>query len=173
MKLCGTFAVLACIAAFVSSPARAQGNSHDAYIYAAVRARLANIDVDSMSAVHISVSNGLVTLSGEVPSDSERQKYDVAARSVSDVTGLSDQLVVNPNYHGVRESARDNVLALRVYAAIVSQAGDNAFHVTPHVHNGVVTLTGRVPSQSVEQTIVNTATRISGVRQVVDELIVR
>lgn len=151
----------------------AQSNSHDAYIYAAVRARLANIDVDSMSAVHISVANGFVTLSGQVRSDEERLKYDAAARSVSNVTGFSDQLTVNPNYRGAKETAHDNVLALRIYAAIVSQAGDNAFHVTPHVRNGVVTLTGTVPSRSVEQTIVNTTVHISGVIQVNDELVVR
>jgi osmotically-inducible protein OsmY len=148
-------------------------NSHDAYIYAAVRARLANIDVDSMSAVHISVVNGYVTLTGQVPSENEREKYDAAARSVSNVTGFSDRLTVNPAYHGMKETAHDKVLAVRVYAAIVSEAGDNAFHVTPHVYNGVVTLTGTVPSHSVEQTIVMTTSHLSGVRQVVDELIVQ
>jgi osmotically-inducible protein OsmY len=173
VSLFRTFASLACISAIASPAIAAQVNSHDAYIYAAVRARLANIDVDSMSAVHISVANGFVTLTGQVPSVAERQKYDAAARSVSNVTGLSDQLVVNPSYHGFKESARDNVLELRIYAAIVSQAGDNAFHVTPHVHNGVVTLTGTVPSPSVEHTIVSVTSHISGVRRVDDELTIR
>lgn len=152
---------------------RAKSVVSDAFIYAAVRARLADVDVDSTSAVHVAVNHGVVTLSGRARSAAERDAYITTTWKVDGVTDVRSNLAVNPHVGGISQTARDDALAARVYAALVSQAGDNAFHVTAHARNGVVTLRGSVPSRSVENTMVATTERVTGVHGVVDDLTVQ
>lgn len=86
---------------------------------------------------------------------------------------VANDLTVNPNATGVREKTSDGALDAKVVAAIAAQAGINVFHASPHVHNGIVILTGTVPSRSVEKTIVATARKVPGVTGVVDDLVIR
>jgi osmotically-inducible protein OsmY len=151
---------------------RAKNVVSDAFIYAAVRARLADVDVDSTSTVHVAVNHGVVTLTGHASSGAERDAYVNTTWKVGGVTDVHSELTINSRPGGVSETARDDALAVRVYAALVSQAGGNAFHVTAHARDGIVTLRGAVPSHSVENTMVATAERVSGVRGVVDDLTV-
>ncbi len=152
---------------------RAKTAVNDAFIYAGVRARLADVDVNSTSALHVSVDHGVVTLSGVARSIAERDAYVNVTWKVDGVKDVRNQISINPNFRGVRQTARDDALAVRVYGALVGQTGANAFHVTVHAKNGIVTLLGTVPSHSVEQTMVAAAQKVSGVRGVTDELSVR
>lgn len=149
---------------------RAQSVATDAYLYAAVRAKLVTVDADSATAVHVSVDHGVVALSGQARSGAERARYAQAARSVSGVVRVRDAVVVNGNLRGVGEAAHDDALSARVYFAILSQAGSNALRVTVRSRSGIVTLSGNVPSRSIEHTIVSTTAGVSGVHRVIDEL---
>jgi osmotically-inducible protein OsmY len=139
---------------------RAGAVVHDAFIYAAVRGHLVDVD------------HGVVTLSGQARTVGERTRYVAAAESVSGVTSVRDSIVVDPQLRGPSETTRDDALATRVYAALVAQSGVNAFHVSAHVRGGVVTLQGSVPNRAVEQTMLTTAQGVSGVRSVVNDLTV-
>lgn len=151
----------------------AQTNVQDGLLTTEVAAKLAGVDVDAATAVHVSVDSGVVTLSGQAHSLAERGKYDDAARSVSGVKGVRDRLAVQPGFKGLRAHANDAQLSVRVSAAIASQAGGNVFHVTPAVDNGVVTLSGTVDQRSVRETIVNSVRHLSGVKAVIDTIQVR
>lgn len=162
--------VLVVTIALTGCNARQQGAAQDQGLAAAVSAKLATVDVNAATAVHVSVQNGVATLSGQAQSIGEQQRYDAAARSVSGITSVDDRLTVNPHLQGIRQKTRDAALAVRVSSAIAAQAGVNVFHVTPSVRRGVVTLRGSVPRDSVRKTIVSTVQKIPGVTSVVDDL---
>lgn len=146
---------------------------NDAYLVSAVGAKIASVDVDAVTAVHVSSdSNGVITLKGAAHSAAERARYVAAAKSVDGVKSVQDELTVNPNAEGLRGQTRDAALAARISAAIAGQTGVNAFHIKPSVHEGTVTLQGSVPSQSVHQTVLQTVRRVPGVTNVVDRIVV-
>lgn len=151
---------------------RASGTANDAYLTAAVGAKVATVDVDAVTQVHVAVSHGVVTLSGQAHSTQERLRYENAAKSVNGVTRVLDRLKVNPHAEGLRGQASDAALAARISAAIAGQAGVNAFHVQPAVHRGNVTLRGTASSQSVHRTILETVRRVPGVKSVTDRIAV-
>jgi osmotically-inducible protein OsmY len=145
-----------------------------AYLVTAVGTKLAAIDVDATTSVHIAATSaGVVTLSGEAHSAAERVQYVTAAKSVPGVIGVLDRLRVNPNLRGVRGTVSDAALTASVSAAIAGQAGTNVFRVTPSVHDGVVTLHGTAPTPAIHETIVSAVRHVRGVRRVVDRITVR
>lgn len=167
----GLAAALAACTAQQQNTANTQAN--DTFLSTAVGAKLAAIDVDAMTQVHVSVRNGAVTLSGTAHSADERARYAEAAKSVGGVKSVQNNLGVNAQAEGLRGQASDAALTARVSAAIAGQAGVNAFRVHPSVHRGVVTLRGSVPSPSVHATILQTVRGVSGVVRVIDDVAVR
>lgn len=152
---------------------RASSVITDSYLYAAVRAKLVGVDADSATNVHVSVDRGVVTLTGQAHTSTERSRYVLAAASISGVKHVRDLLGVNPHLRGIGDQTRDAALAVRVSAAIAGQAGTNVFHVSPEVRNGIVTLRGTVPTLAVERTVVRTTQGVPGVRRVVNDLVIR
>jgi osmotically-inducible protein OsmY len=169
-----TAAALAALLASCSAQEQrsASTSANDAYLVTAVGAKLATIDIDAVTRVHISANRGIVTLTGQARSAQERMRYEDAAKSVSGVKAVRDELSINPRAEGLRGQASDAALAARISAAIAGQAGVNAFHVQPSVHEGQVILRGRVPSQAIHQTILQTVRGISGVKSLVDGITV-
>lgn len=166
---------LVCVLSACSAQQQRSANTqaNDAYLVTAVGAKIAAVDVDALTRVHISSDRGVVTLSGQAHNPQERAKYVDAAKSVSGVVSVRDNLSINPRAEGLRGQAADAALTARVSAAIAGQAGVNAFHVQPSVHRGTVTLRGTVGAQSVHQTIVQTVRGVPGVQNVVDDIAVR
>lgn len=151
----------------------APAGAKDAYLTAAVGTKLAAIDVDSTTSVHIAVDNGTVTLTGQARSAQEQAQFVAAAQSVDGVATVNNRLTVDPHLRGVRETTDDAALTTKVTAAIAAQAGINVFHVVASARAGTVTITGTVPTRSVERTIVDTVRGVSDVRTVVDRLTVK
>lgn len=149
---------------------RAGAVVQDSLLYAAVRGHLVDVDLDSATAIHVDVDRGVVTLSGRAHSAAERAQYVSAARSVSGVTAVRDDIAIDPRLRGPSEATRDDALAARVYAALIAQSGVNAFRVDARVRDGVVTLNGSVPNRAIEQTVVATAAGVQGVLRVVNRL---
>jgi len=144
----------------------------DAYLVTAVSAKLATVDVDSASSVHVAANGGIVTLTGQAHDSPERLRYQQAAASVAGVASVRNQLTVS-QFQGLRAQAGDAKLTAQVSAAIAAQAGANVFHVTPSVHNGTVTLTGSVGERSIKETILRDVRKIDGVRAVIDHITIQ
>jgi osmotically-inducible protein OsmY len=147
--------------------------ANDAYLTAAVGAKLASIDVDAVTRVHVTAAHGVVTLSGQAHNPAERARYIDGAKSVNGVTSVRDNLTINPRAQGLRGQASDAALTARISGAIAGQAGVNAFRVQPSVHEGNVTLQGTVPTQSVHETILQTVRGIPGVKTLSDRIVVK
>lgn len=148
----------------------ASSSANDTYLVTAIGAKIAAVDVDAVTRVHVSANHGAVTLTGQALSAKERLSYERAAKSVNGVTSVRDELTVNPRAEGLRGQASDAALAARISAAIAGEAGLNTFHVQPSVHKGNVTLRGKVPTQSLHQTILQTVRGVPGVKNVVDQI---
>lgn len=152
-----------------AAPQQAQ----DAVIATGVKAKLAGIDVDSATAVHVAVENGNVRLSGEARSAGQRNQFEAAARSVGGVKSVNDTVRLNPNLRGARESLGDAGLAAKVMGAIGAQAGVNAFRIHAAVKDGDVTLSGSVPTAAIKTTVLETARTVAGVRSITDRIDVK
>lgn len=173
MRILVALLLFAAFAACSGGQQRSVENAgNDTYVTAAVKAKLAGVDVDSADGVGVSVANGSVTLTGKAHSAAERQAYDAAARTVDGVHNVDDRLVVDPQERGIRERSADVGLAAKVSAAIAGQAGMNVFHVKVSARDGVVSIEGTVPSQSIARTIVDTARGVDGVKRVEPRLTV-
>jgi len=135
-----------------------------------VKAKLVGIDADALTDVRVTVSNGSVTLSGQAQNQVEKDQYIAAARSVSNVTSVTDNLSVNPNLRGLREQSADVALAARVSAAIAAQTGVNVMNLKVWSRAGIVSVEGHVPSPSIARTVVETARAVPGVKDVVSRI---
>jgi len=135
-----------------------------------VKAKLVGIDADALTEVRVTVSNGAVTLTGEAHDQVEKDRYVAAARSVSSVTSVADDLRVNPDLRGLREQSADMALAARVSAAIAAQTGINVVNLKVSSRAGVVSVEGHVPSASIARTVVETARAVPGVTDVVSRI---
>lgn len=139
---------------------------NDTLLAATVKAKLVAVDADALTNVRVTASAGTVTLTGQARDPVEKDRYGMAARSVNGVTSVDDRVTVNPDLRGVREQSGDVALTTRVSAAVAAQTGVNVLNLKISSRAGVVSVSGRVPSSSVEQTIVETARRVAGVRRV-------
>jgi osmotically-inducible protein OsmY len=142
----------------------------NAYLTAAVAAKLASVDVDSTTTVQVSTTGGVVTLKGKARNTAARSAYDRAAKSIDGVTAVRDTLTIDPKLRGLRDQTGDAAVTAAVMTAITAQAGVNVFHVTATAHDGTVTLRGTVPTRAIESTVADAARGASGVRKVVNDL---
>ena len=150
-----------------------------------------NIDVDSR--------DGVVTLRGEVGSDTERNQALLLARNTDGVQRVEDNLTVNASLDsGHRSEAtgtsgasqpssaaaaegketlpaqlEDGVITTKIKAKFVADAQVKATTIDVTTKNGVVTLDGAVPSGTAKQKALALARDTDGVTQVIDRLTVR
>lgn len=140
----------------------------DAVMIAAIKAKLITVDPDSTASLGVHATDGNVTLTGTVRSGAARTATIAAARSVTGVKAVNDQLRVDPSMPSVKDRVGDAALAGRIAAAIFTQTGSVGVKVS--VKNGVVTLTGNVVDPKVRTAAVQTARNTSGVRDVIDHM---
>ncbi|MFN2528686.1 MAG: BON domain-containing protein [Candidatus Baltobacteraceae bacterium] len=145
----------------------------DAVLAASVKTKLAAIDVDSATSVHVEVANGNVTLSGDVRNPAQRGVFENAARSVGGVTGVTDNTKINPKLRGARESLGDAALLTKVMGALTAQTGVNAFGVKGVSRDGTVTLYGHVSTQAIKTTMLETARKVNGVTSIIDKITIK
>jgi osmotically-inducible protein OsmY len=91
--------------------------------------------------VKVTVSNGLVTLRGEVEWEFERREAERAVRRLSGVRGIANQITVRP-----RQTASPDELHRRIEDALVRSAETDARRITIDVDGSKVTLRGTVRS---------------------------
>lgn len=114
--------------------------------------------------IRTTVSNGWVTLEGDVDTWSQRIEVEGLARDLFGVRGVTNLLVVNaPKI--ASEDLRD-----AIQLALDRRAEREADRITIDVRDGRVTLTGRVQSWAERQAILGTVAHAAGVRQVEDHL---
>ena len=125
-----------------------------------------NPDLDATD-IGVSVSKGVVTLTGFVKSYFDRLEAETAAKRVAGVVGVANDIEVRlPNFdeRPDPEIARDAVSALRTQLPLSSE------HIKVIVKNGEVTLEGEVEWQIQKHAAENAVRRIKGVKNVVNTI---
>jgi hyperosmotically inducible periplasmic protein len=119
--------------------------------------------------------NGVVTLTGTVPTENDRAQAESIAKSNAGSQVIADQIAVRPP--GDESTAKtvdadtDKAIEKDLDAAL---ARNHLNHdVKYDVKNGVVTLSGKVPSQSKRAQAQKLAQEVPNVKQVVNELEVK
>ena len=156
MRVLKSFWIGLLICAVLSSTsfaAMTRENGHalsDAQIKASVERKLSGLELAS-SPVNVSVQNGVVTLSGTVPSLWLKQEAINRARKVDDVKrGENDQMIADE-------------VAKRIRQYVFFTIYDD---VNGSVRDGVVTLTGKVTMPYQASEIGDLVARVPGVREV-------
>jgi osmotically-inducible protein OsmY len=114
-------------------------------------------------AIKIQVEAGRVTLTGEVDWPYQRQAAVEAVRALAGVTGVIDEIVLEPNV-----SVGD--VKDQIEAAMRRGAYAEADAISVAVHGAEVTLSGTVRSRSKRDLATQSAWSSPGVRSVVDQL---
>lgn len=115
--------------------------------------------------VKVMVEGGWVTLTGEVNWEYQRRSAAAAVRYLMGVTGVSDQITINPK---VSQSA----VKSDIEAALKRRAHSDAQKISVDVNGADVTLTGAVHSWSERDLAKQSAWSAPGVRNVVDNMTV-
>jgi osmotically-inducible protein OsmY len=135
--------------------------------------------LDQAGFKNVSVSEdrnqGVVTLSGQVATDSEKAQAESLAKSFSGAQVVADQIAVIPV--GIEKEAKavnsdlDEGIEKNLDAALI----ENKLHdrVKYEVKSGVVTLTGAVNSEDKRARAEKIATGVPNVQQVVNDLQVK
>jgi osmotically-inducible protein OsmY len=115
--------------------------------------------------IDVSVNNGWAALEGAVDAYWKKIRAEVKAADVLGVVGVINNLAVVPT-----ESIKDEVIAKHVVEALERNVNVLAEDVDVKVENGIVTLSGEVPSWSARSAAYDGAIFTYGVLDVVDNL---
>jgi osmotically-inducible protein OsmY len=140
----------------------------DASVVSFVSGALAEARID-LRDESITSNQGVVTLSGSVGSDEEKQRAQEVARGAPGVRSLRANLTVR-----LSETSQDpdEALAARVLRAFREDGRVSPLQVKVSVRNGVVTLTGQVDSIDRQNAALEAASRAPGVRRVLNQVII-
>ena len=135
------------------------------------------LDQAGLKAVSVSQDRdkGIVTLGGQVATESDKAQAETLAKSLAGVQVVADQIAVIPI--GAEKDAKavnsdlDKGIEVNLDAALIqNKMHDNVKYA---VKSAVVTLTGEVNSQDMRDAAEQVATRVLNVKQVVNDLQVK
>jgi len=114
--------------------------------------------------IQSTASEGFVTLEGEVDYLSQREDADHAIRRLKGVRGVLNKIRVKP------VQADSAALRRRIEEALERRAEREADRIRVQVHDGTVTLTGRVHSWQERDSVAGAVAHAPGVLSVTDHL---
>lgn len=142
----------------------------DAWITSATKLRLiADSRTPSMD-INVDTRKAVVTLFGIVPTAEAKQAAEEDAHKVSGVANVQNELQVVPSENRSVVNARDDDIEKAVKRAIDARGDLRSLGIGVEVKNGVVRLSGTVPSQGQRLAAAVTARGATGVRSVRDDL---
>jgi osmotically-inducible protein OsmY len=143
----------------------------DLRITAATKLRLIADSNTPALDINVDTRDGAVTLFGIVPTPASKRVAEADARKVSGVTHVMNELEVVPSSAQKAVNAHDDVVKRDVEQAIGTH--QDLKDVDVEVKNGVVRLSGTVPSEEHRLDAAITARATAGVRSVQDDLRIR
>jgi hyperosmotically inducible periplasmic protein len=152
----------------VSKEPLSSDTASDTWTTTQVKMRLiANAQVPARD-VNVDTRNGHVTLFGVVPNDKAKEAASLEAQKVVTVAGVRNMLQVVPEAKQEQVEAKDDAIGKEVKSALKAQ--DGLGDVNFEVKNGVVRLTGNVPSGWYRLRAASCARGVKGVKSVQDDL---
>jgi hyperosmotically inducible protein len=167
------------------SDAIAQTSSHaaqarDDVLAQQVSKRLANDPVLKPAAIKVDVDHGIVTLTGTVATEADRQKAARLAR-VAGVTSVDNNLVTKDDATAkvkgttgkTGEVITDSWISSRIKTRYTAEDSLRASDIHVAAKDHIVTLTGTVVSDAARTKAVSLAKDVEGVNNVVDKLTIK
>lgn len=161
----------------------------DGWITTKVKSQFVGVDVLEGSEIDVETNRGVVTLTGHVASAAAKTRAVALARKIDGVRSVSDKLTVKREADAMRSSdtttrakesgqragstMNDGWITTKLKAKFVPDDALEGSDIEVDTTNGVVTLTGRVPTAVAQKRAVEIAKATEGVRQVVDKMTVR
>jgi hyperosmotically inducible periplasmic protein len=162
---------IALSAALVISLAGCERRSaSDTTVTTAVKNKLAADPTTSVAKIDVDTSNGVVTLSGNVPTVAEKAEAERLARNTQGVTQVINNISVER-----AEGANGGMLSdTAILTSIKSQFATNGiFGTNVDVKNGEVTITGEVDNALEKSKAEEIARKTSGVKSVKNQLTIK
>jgi len=138
----------------------------DATLAHAVEDALVAHPVAESHEITVEAHDGIVQLSGFVNSDNVRETAVKAAKDVSGVASVHDNLKVRPDNQTADETQRDADLTKQVENALITNPVTKAHEINVATADSVVQLSGFVDSADVRNTAAEVAGAVPGVRRV-------
>jgi hyperosmotically inducible periplasmic protein len=162
---------IAILAALIISLAGCERRSAtDATVNTSVKNKLAADPTTSAAKINVDTSNGVVTLSGAVPTAAEKSEAERIARNTQGVTQVVNNLTVERG-----ESANGGTFDdAAILTSIKSQyVANGIFGTNVDVKNGEVTITGAVDNAQEKSKAEQIARQTSGVKSVKNQLTIQ
>lgn len=132
-----------------------------------------SLDAANIQGVVVSVSNGVVTLTGSVADQAALDRAVELARAANGVASVESKVQVASAGGGVDPAelqTPDGVLMARVQLKLQANTALAGSTITPAVKDGVVVLTGSVPSEAAKTLAEKETAAIEGVKTVTNQL---
>jgi hyperosmotically inducible periplasmic protein len=150
--------------------------SEDAFLTAKVKTALALSKSASAFDIKVESDNGVVTLSGALPSSDDKAAILEVARGTDGVLSIVDRIQVDPSAatltgdDELAERIADLKVESAVYERLLASEALDARRVRISVQGGVVRLMGSVPDSSQKERVREVVQSVPGVASVVNEL---
>ncbi|MEW5289580.1 molecular chaperone OsmY [Erwinia papayae] len=157
-----------------SSMKKVGGYMDDSGVTAKVKAALVDNDAIKSSDISVKTHDGVVTLSGFVPSQDQAELAVAAAKKVEGVKSVSDKLHVKDSTKAsVSGYAGDTSTTGKIKAKLLADDIVPSRNVKVETTNGVVQLSGTVKSQAQSDRAEGIAKAIEGVKSVKNDITVK
>jgi hyperosmotically inducible periplasmic protein len=149
----------------------------DPGITTAVKTKLAADDTVKAYQIDVTTKDGVVTLTGTVESAAAKTRAAQLARETDGARSVVDNIVVRPampdtssTVSQVQGALTDAGLTAAVKSKLALDTAVSALAIDVDTRDGVVTLTGRVPTAAAKTKALSLARETSGVKSVTDQL---
>jgi osmotically-inducible protein OsmY len=142
----------------------------DATINTTVKNKLAADPTTSGARINVDTSNGVVTLSGTVPTPAEKSEAERIARTTQGVTQVANNITVEQGESGAKGGLNDATILTTIKSQLLTNGitGTNV-----DVKNGEVTITGVVDNAQDRARAEEIARHASGVKSVNNQLTIK
>jgi osmotically-inducible protein OsmY len=167
---------LAIVAALVISLTGCESRTAtDATITTAVKNKLATDPTTSATRINVDTSDGVVTLSGAVPTTAEKSEAERIARNTQGVRQVINNLSVKPGGEaGETAGGGGTASDATILSSVKSQLSANGITgANVDVKNGEVTITGAVANAQEKSKAEEIARQASGVKGVNNQLTIK
>ncbi len=136
----------------------------------AVKNKLVADPTTSAAKIDVDTSNGVVTLSGKVPTAAERSEAERIARNTQGVRQVVNNISVEGGEKGAEGTSSDTVILGSIKSKYLANGiiGTNV-----DVNNGEVTITGEVDNPQEKARAEEIARQTSGVKSVKNQLTIK
>ena len=157
-----------------------KGDARDAWIEGRLEtAYLLNLKLNNFR-IDPDVHEGKVTLSGTVPSDSDKALAEKIAKSIDEVASVENNLSVEANHsgepakeNGLLRTWRDSTITTGIAAEFTASSEIEKRNIDIETDHGVVTLNGHVQSTAAKQKAEEIAKSYDHVKEVRNNLIIK